>query len=226
MRSQVSVAAATLFATCTLLIWLSAEAQDRREDRREDRRAGAAPFVQVPDTVSPEARKFLESLVDPAGLRAMPAPGDLPGWKRAWQAAEAANEPRVQATLKRYQPTIAKRMLGGVPALDIKPKHWKDNGKVLVHAHGGAYAMNSARSRLQSSVPAADATGLRVLSVDYTLAPFAKWQKVTDEIRAVLAGLQTEGYKLKDIAVYGESAGGALARISHHRTCARPPELA
>jgi acetyl esterase/lipase len=59
-------------------------------------------------------------------------------------------------------------------------------------------------------VPAADATGLRVISVDYTVAPLGKWDRVTDEILAVIQGLQQEGHRLKDIAVYGESAGGAL----------------
>lgn len=168
-------------------------------------------FIQVPDTVSPQARRFLEGLPDPAGAPASPAPDDVEGWKRAWRANEAANEPAVQATLKRYQPTVQKRMLGGVPVLDIKPSGWKENGKVLVHAHGGAYALNSAHSRLQASVPAADATGLRVISVDYTLAPTGRWQKVTDEMLAVFAGLQEQGYQLKDIAVCGESAGGGLA---------------
>jgi monoterpene epsilon-lactone hydrolase len=169
------------------------------------------PFVQVPDTVSPEARKFLASLTDPAALPAWPAPDDLAGWKRAWEAAETASEPKVQATMKRYEPKVEKRIIEGVPVLDIKPKGWKPNGKVLVHLHGGAYTFSSAHSRLPSSALAATATGLRVISVDYTVAPVGKWQKVTDEILAVYAGLQKEGHKLKDIAVYGESAGGALA---------------
>jgi acetyl esterase/lipase len=168
------------------------------------------PFVQVPDTVSAEARKYLESLPDPATLPAVPAANDIPGWKRSWEAGELDTEPKVRATLKRYEPTVKERKLGGIPILDITPKGWKDNGKVLVHAHGGAYTMYSAHSRLQSSCPAADATGLRVISIDYTRAPGAKWEQVTDEVLAVLAGLQKEGYKLKDIAVYGESAGGGL----------------
>jgi len=33
---------------------------------------------------------------------------------------------------------------------------------------------------------------------------------VTDQVLAVLSGLQKEGHRLKDIAVYGESAGGGL----------------
>jgi acetyl esterase/lipase len=202
MRLQTILAGAALLATGTLLGWLRAGAQERP--------AQTVPFVHVPDTVSATARKYLESLPDPASLPALPAPNDLMAWKRAWQAGETANEPKVQATLKRYEPRVMKGRLGAVPVLDIQPKGWKDNRKVLVHAHGGAYAMNSARSRLLSSVPAADVTGLRVISIDYTVAPFAKWQKVTDEVLAVLGGLQKEGYKLKDIAVFGESAGGGL----------------
>ena len=193
----------TAVLLCALFGTLAAIAQNRPVTKK--------PFVQVPDSVSPQAREYLESLPDPATLPAWPAPADLDGWKRAWEAGETASELKVQATLKRYEPTIEKRKLGGVPVLDIKPKGWQENGKVLVHAHGGAYALYSARSRLPSSVPAADATKLRVISIDYTVAPRGKWQKVTDEVLAVFDGLRQEGYTLKDIAIYGESAGGGLA---------------
>src|SRR5207253_3041453 len=107
-------------------------------------------------------------------------------------------------------PIVKERKLGGVPVLDVKPRNWKPSDKLLVHAHGGCYVLYSARSRLLSSVPAADATGLRVISIDYTVAPVGKWQKVTDEVLAVLAALQKEGHTLKDIALCGESAGRAL----------------
>jgi acetyl esterase/lipase len=173
--------------------------------------AKGKPFARVPDTVSPEARKFLESLPDPATLPAVPAADDVAGWKRAREAGEADTAPKVKAALTRYRPTLKERKLGGVPVLEVTPKGWTDNGKVLVHAHGGAYTMYSARSRLPSSAAAADVTGLRVVSIDYTRAPAAKWEQITDEVLAVFAALLKEGYKLKDIAIYGESAGGGLA---------------
>jgi acetyl esterase/lipase len=186
-----------------LLCWLAVSAQDDPPRGR--------PFVQVADTVSPQARKYLESLPDPATLPAWPAPNDSAGWKRAWAASVAESEPRVRATLERYRPTVEKRTIGGVPVLSVKPKGWKDNGKVLVHLHGGCYTLYSAHSRLTASAPAAHATGLLVISVDYTVAPAGKWPKVTDEVLAVVAGLRKEGRKLADIALCGESAGGALA---------------
>lgn len=168
------------------------------------------PFVQVPDTVSAEARRYLESLADPATRPVFPAVDDIAEWKRLWEANEVAHQPKVEATLKRFEPVVVERKLGGVPVLDIKPKGWKNNGKVLVHAHGGNYTLHSARSRLPGSALAAHATGIRVISVDYTVAPLGKWEKVTDEMLAVIAGLQREQFQLKDIAVYGESAGGGL----------------
>jgi acetyl esterase/lipase len=51
---------------------------------------------------------------------------------------------------------------------------------------------------------------MRVVSVDYTLAPQAKWQEVTDQIIAVVDGLQRSGYPLAAIGMVGDSAGGGL----------------
>jgi acetyl esterase/lipase len=56
----------------------------------------------------------------------------------------------------------------------------------------------------------ADRTGLRIVSIDYTLAPRAKWRQVQDEIIAVIKALVKEGIALQNIALYGESAGGNL----------------
>ncbi len=189
-----------ILAILALALVLSAEAPPMRK-----------PFAPAAGTVSPQARKYLESLPDPAKIPPWPDADDLAGWEKAWEAAEAESEPKAAATLKHYGATAEKQTIGGVPVLSVKPKGWKDNGKVLVHFHGGAYTFYSARSRLQSSVPAAHASGLRVVSVDYTVAPIGRWRKVTDEAVAVLAGLVKAGNKLKDIAVYGESAGGGLA---------------
>jgi acetyl esterase/lipase len=117
----------------------------------------------------------------------------------------------VLSTLKEHEPTITERKLGGVPVLDIKPKGWTESRKVIVYLHGGAYTMSSARSSLIKSVPAAAATGYRIISVDYTVAPRGKWQAVTDEVIAVVQALIKDGHSLKDIALFGDSAGGGLA---------------
>ncbi len=93
--------------------------------------------------------------------------------------------------------------------LDIRPKDWKDNGKVLVYTHGGAYTMFSARSTLTSSAPMSRATGLRVISVDYTTAPFAKWQEIQEQVLSVFKALLAEGYKMKTLRSTASPPGAA-----------------
>ncbi|MBC2713862.1 MAG: alpha/beta hydrolase [Desulfobacteraceae bacterium] len=150
-------------------------------------------------------------LPDPNGQPEVPAPDDVKAWKAVQQAREAFSLERQKPIVERLQPTVTEMELGGVPVLDIKPRNWKNNGKVMVYTHGGAYTVLSAKSTLGSAALMAEATGLRVISVDYTLAPHAKWQQVTGQVVSVFKALSKQGYAMKDIAIYGDSAGGGLA---------------
>jgi epsilon-lactone hydrolase len=170
----------------------------------------AKPYAYVPDTVSREAQELLRKATDPALRPPMPAPDDRQGWKEVQARREDERRERSAATIARYRPTLIDRKLGGTPVLEIRPRGWKDNGKLLVHIHGGSWVSYSPRSTIDSSAPVADRTGLRIISIDYTLAPRAKWKQVQDEIVAVIKALMKEGIALQNIALYGESAGGNL----------------
>ena len=160
--------------------WQSAAAQERD--------------IFVPSTISPEAQQVLRALIaGGAGGRVVPAATDLDGWRITHAAAEAASADRSRQAVAQSRVTVTEATLGGVPVLDIRPDDWADNGNVLVYTHGGAYTMFSARSTLPSSAQMSRATGLRLISVDYTTAPFATWAEI------------------QDIALYGDSAGGGLA---------------
>jgi len=54
-------------------------------------------------------------------------------------------------------------------------------------------------------------TGLRVIAVDYTLAPHSKWRQTTDEVVGVFKALAEQAFTGNDIVLYGDSAGGGLA---------------
>ena len=166
---------------------------------------------QAPATISREGQEALAEFSRKARNAVLPAPDDLEAWKVVQAGVEKKWAAAAAAVVERYGPLIEDRVLGGVPVLDIKPKGWKESDKVLVYTHGGAYTLYSARSRLLSAVPMASDTGLRVISVDYTLAPGAKWNEVTDEVVAVIEALRGEGRSLEKIAIYGESAGGGMA---------------
>jgi acetyl esterase/lipase len=168
--------------------------------------------IYIPTTISKEAQEELRKIASNSFDFKNPGPADLIGWKKLYQEMESMDLFRSQSIIDLYQPNITETKLGGVNVLDIKPKNWHDNGKVLVYTHGGAYTLLSANSSLSSSILAADATSLRVISIDYTVAPFSKWNHTTDQVISVIQALKDQqGYSLDDIAIYGDSAGGGLA---------------
>ena len=168
-------------------------------------------YVHIPDTVSDAAKELLQIFGDPAHRDPFPAHDDQQGWDEKHAAVEQEHEEFNQEVEKLYDPTIEPRRLGDVPVLDIKPKGWQDDGKILVYTHGGAYTLHSAQSTLLVSIPLAHDTGLRIISVDYTVAPRGKWEQVTNEVISVMQALRVEGHALNNMAVFGESAGASLA---------------
>ncbi len=168
-------------------------------------------FLNIPETVSPQAQVFLRTLTDPALKPAFPMPDDIEGWKRLQALAEADGRARSESLLKRYEHQVSLRKLGGVSVLEVRAKTCERNDKVLVYTHGGAHVMYSATSMLGRAVVAAHETGLRVISVDYTLAPHAQYNQMSDEVVAVIQALIAEGQCLEDMAIFGDSSGGGLA---------------
>lgn len=166
----------------------------------------------VPKTISPEAQKMLQSIYDmKAYERVFPAADDLDGWRKKHDGGEAAKKEANINIVKKFNASTKDDIIGGVPVIHIYPENWKENGKVFIYVHGGAYTMFSAFSTLTSAVPIANATGLHIISIDYTTAPFGKWKEIQDQVVSVFKELLKQGYTMKDIAIFGDSAGGGLA---------------
>jgi acetyl esterase/lipase len=166
----------------------------------------------VPSTVSPEAQAVMRKLnvVDWETRRA-PAPDDLAGWTHRREAQLAAQVGPGEQMAAREQVSLKDMTLGGVPVLEIRPKVVRDTRRVIVYTHGGAYTMSSARGRLLAMPSLANATGMRILSVDYTTAPAAGWKTIQRQVLDVIKALRQQGYAMRDIALIGDSAGGGLA---------------
>jgi monoterpene epsilon-lactone hydrolase len=173
--------------------------------------------AHIPDTISPEAQQVLRMMTGPQGL-SLPGPNDLEGWKKIRtyvppQLKEIEKNPeisrRTSDVMKQYPSTSKEGNLGGVPVVEIASGTWRENGKVLVYVHGGGYVTGGAGFGLGGWV--SGETGLRIISVGYTLAPEAKWDRISDQVVSVLHAVEEEGYAPKNIAVLGDSAGGGLA---------------
>ena len=100
---------------------------------------------------------------------------------------------------------------GGVPA------HWltapgADPGRVLLFLHGGGFEFGSLRSDGELAARLGRASGMRVLFVDYRLAPEHHFPAAIDDVLTAWRWLRTDqDLSPGSLAVAGDSAGGGLA---------------
>ena len=162
--------------------------------------------------ISEKARRYVKenfsrSLRD---TMQVPAPDDIAGWEKRNVLECKQQEAQIVELIERYEPTLVETEIGDVPVLDIRPKNWVDNHKVIIHIHGGGFVGGTSRSALICSLPVTTESGLRIVSVDYIRAPRARYWEITEQIYSVLLELLKQGYSRKDIVLLGESAGGGL----------------
>ena len=95
--------------------------------------------ITIPTTISAEAQNALKNITTQMPEFVTPGSNDLKGWEEMNKQISAMSTTQSQSLVDSFEPNITYTKLGNVPVLDIKPKDWVDNGKVLVYVHGGGY---------------------------------------------------------------------------------------
>jgi len=209
----------TILAFLSLLLIIACQPVENKNNEVNNTKGIVAEndislYNYASSTISPEAKEIIYAYTSAESKPPVPPSNDKEQWKMYQQQLEMALKDQNDAFIAQMGLDVSELSLGGIPVLDIKPKEWKDNGKVLVYTHGGAYVLFSALSTINVSGQTAQATGLRVIAIDYTLAPHAKWSQISDQIIAVIKALLNQGYNMDDIGLFGDSAGGGLASTS------------
>ena len=108
-----------------------------------------------------------------------------------------------------------------VEAIEIagRPAHWfgapdlaARNG-TLLYLHGGAWCLHLPRLYAGFAAALSNATGLRVLLVDYRLAPEHPFPAAIDDCLATYRAM-LEGPHGGPVAIAGDSAGGSLSLVT------------
>ncbi len=129
--------------------------------------------------------------------------------------ADVSEQRRLLAELSSAQPlpagvTVTAAALGGVPTAEItidgiEPRH------IVLYFHGGVYVLGDAFQAADLASQVGARTRAKVISVDYRLAPEHPYPAAVDDALAAYQALLEGGTAPADIALAGESAGGALA---------------
>lgn len=97
-----------------------------------------------------------------------------------------------------------------VPGEMIVPEDALDN-EIILYLHGGGYVAGSARLERAVTSDLAIATGMRVLALDYRLAPAHRFPAARTDALAAYRSLIARGHSPDRIAIVGVSAGAHLA---------------
>lgn len=97
-----------------------------------------------------------------------------------------------------------------------RPAEWVNTpgvarDRALLYLHGGGYVIGSCEAYRDLASRLSHATGLRVLVIEYRLAPEYPFPAALQDAIAAYRWLGACGIKPEDIVVSGDSAGGGLA---------------
>lgn len=168
-------------------------------------------MYHIPATVSDDAKELLAALPPVAEIPDTPGPEDTEGWAEFFAAYEAELEEPNRLAQAEFEHEICEIELAGVRTLDIRSSVAVEDSPIIVYLHGGAYTLQSPESCLALSVPLANETGLRVLSLDYPKAPRSRWRETMASVIDAIRQLLEEGHSLDNMIFFGDSAGGGLA---------------
>ncbi len=165
------------------------------------------PFPHVPTTISPEAQQFLRNVTPPRDGN----PQSLADWQRLRREVNGGMRPAAEALLRKSGARTQSSELGGVKVLTVTAgRATNASGSVILYLHGGAFTLEDPFVTLPLSIPVAEQTGLKVIAVDYRLAPEHPYPAALDDCLAVYRDL-LKTHRPGQIGVYGDSAGGGLA---------------
>ncbi|MEO8735500.1 MAG: alpha/beta hydrolase [Edaphobacter sp.] len=157
--------------------------------------------IPVPQTVSPQAQRVIarpqSDAVKPETLETRRTGTD------AWQARAG----KLSESL--YPVHVVNQTIAGVAVRVVTPlpSSTEHSDRVLINLHGGGF--NSDSGSLTESVPIANLTQTKVISVLYRLAPEHPFPAAVDDAVAVYREV-LKTYKPAKIAIYGTSAGAIL----------------
>jgi len=173
-----------------------------------------AQAVDVPAfTLPPSSQLSAEARSVLARMKAESAPEAIAGDLVRQRAFYQQWNDRRLAEMRRHFATNERRdVIAGVPVAIVEPKAGVapgDTERVLINVHGGAFLWGSGSGALVEAIPIAAVMQVRVVTVDYRLAPEHRYPAASEDVAAVYRAL-LKTHRPENIGIYGCSAGGII----------------
>jgi monoterpene epsilon-lactone hydrolase len=120
--------------------------------------------------------------------------------------------PDYKLLFERFGVEVTAEQMGGVYTDVYMPKKGavpRNRDRVLINLHGGGFLGGARISSDIESVPISAVERIKVVSVDYRMAPQYTFPSASEDVAAVYREL-LHHYKPKNIGIFGCSAGGLL----------------
>lgn len=122
------------------------------------------------------------------------------------------NDARLAEMRRDFHTREQHSQLGGVPVETVVPADGiapHNAARVLINVHGGAFMWGSGSGALVEAIPIAATNRIKVVAVEYRLAPEHHYPAASEDVAAVYVALLKQ-YRPENIGIYGCSAGGII----------------
>lgn len=177
---------------------------------------GFQPFAPW---VSAEAAELAAREAELAAAATLPT--DIAGLRLHY---DAFNKRHLAVAQDHYAVDIERSEIGGVAVDIVTPAGVETGQRTLLCLHGGAFMWGRGAGALLEAVPVAATAGLRVIAVEYALAPEQVFPAAVNDVVAVFRALAAT-QPAASIGLYGCSAGGALTAQATARLIAEGDAL-
>ena len=124
--------------------------------------------------------------------------------------------PKLERAQSAYAVTVEAKRIGDIRTQVVLPKEGvaKENQeRVLISLHGGGFMLGSGALQLIEAIPVAATAKIKVISVEYRLAPEHRFPAASEDVATVYRELLKD-YAPENIGIYGSSAGGTLTAMA------------
>jgi acetyl esterase/lipase len=171
-----------------------------------------AKTLAPPSTVSPQLQRSISKLAAAPRLMSDQLPRTTEEWRAFIDGANAQSLALAPILEGLYPHTVKKSEIAGVTVREITPSTLDPAkaGRLLINLHGGGYVMNGGDASTGEAILGAHFSGMKVIAVDYRMAPDHPFPAAVDDAVAVWRAIIAD-HDPGSVGVFGTSAGGGLA---------------